>query len=83
MSSNLKHVAVSVTGIGGDPNRKEIRQMDIEPGTTAGDVLRSLGQPDFVLSTRRYSSINQSENLYPLVENGEELFANPSIVAGC
>jgi hypothetical protein len=83
MSSNLKHVAVSVTGTGGDPNRKEIRQMDIEPGTTAGDVLRSLGQPDFVLSTRRYSSINQGENLFPLVENGEELFASPSMVAGC
>jgi hypothetical protein len=83
MSSNVKHVAVSVAGIGGDPNRKEIKQIDIEPGTTAGDVLRAIGQPDFALSTRRLSSINQSENLYPLVENGEEIFANLSLVAGC
>jgi hypothetical protein len=83
MSSNVKHVAVSISATDGDPSRKEIRQMDIEPGTTALDILKSIGKPDYSLSSRRFSSINESENLYTLVENGEELFANPKMIAGC
>ncbi len=82
MSANLKHLSITVTGKGGDPNQKEVKQIDIEPGTTPGDVLRSLDLSGYVLSSRTKSSFNDRENLYPLVQDGEDLNASPVMSAG-
>lgn len=82
MSANAKHVAITVTGVGGDPNSKQVRQVDIEPGSTPRDILSSLNLDGYVLSSRMHSSFHEDENLYPLVESGEDLNASPRMDAG-
>ena len=67
-----KDLSIVVAGTG-EPN-----DITIEPGTTARDVLRALGFKGYVLS-KDGSSITffrPKENIYPLVEDGDKLWAS-------
>jgi hypothetical protein len=82
VSANAKHIAVTVTGVGGDPNAKQVKQVDIEPGTTARDILKSMNLDGYVMSSRRHASFHEDDNIYPMVESGEDLNASPRVDAG-
>ena len=43
-NSNMKKLSVVVAGTG------QIRDVEIQPGTTAGDILHQLSLPDYLLS---------------------------------
>jgi hypothetical protein len=78
----IKHLMVTVTGVGGDSSSQKKHLIDIEPGTTVGDVLEKLKLPGYLIGNSRLPSMHKDENLYPLVADGEELHASPSMVAG-
>jgi hypothetical protein len=66
----MKKIAVVASG-GGD-----IRDLTIEPGTTAADVLRSAGFEGFLLTKHgRNKPFAEDEVIYPLVEDGDKLDA--------
>jgi hypothetical protein len=56
----------------------ELKDITIEPGTTAEDILRTLGLQGYVLSRDGSSStfFQPRENIYPLVEDGQKLWAS-------
>jgi hypothetical protein len=67
-----KDLTVVVAGTG------EIKDIAIESGTTADDVLRSIGLQGYALSKDGSSStfFQRKENIYPLVEDGTKLWAS-------
>ena len=67
-----KDLTVVVAGTG------EPKDITVEPGTTAEDVLRTLGLQGYVLCRDGSSStfFQQKENIYPLVEDGAKLWAS-------
>jgi hypothetical protein len=82
MSENKKRIAVVASGASGDANTKTKYEVDIEPGTRVGDVLSQLGLRNYTMSNSRAVSLNEMENLFPMVADGEEIHASPSMVAG-
>ena len=67
-----KELSIVVAGTG-EPN-----DITIEPGTTAQDVLRALGFKGYVLCLDGSSStfLGNKENIYPLVVDGDKLWAS-------
>ena len=67
-----KDFTVVVAGTG------EPRDITIEPGTTAEDVLRALNLQGYILCTDGSSTtfLERRENIYPLVEDGAKLWAS-------
>ena len=67
-----KDFTVVVAGTG------EPKDITVEPGTTAEDVLRTLGLQGYALSKDGSSStfFQPKENIYPLVEDGAKLWAS-------
>ena len=67
-----KDLTVVVAGTG------EPKDITIEPGTTARDVLRSLDLQGYVLCKDGSSStfIEPKENIYPLVEEGAKIWTS-------
>lgn len=68
----------------------ERREITLEPGATAGDILQTLGLRDYILSLDGTpgSRLSGRDNVYEKVENGAKLWATteakvgrPSIVA--
>ena len=82
MSGNKKRISVIVSGVGGDSNRTNQHDVDIEPGTRVGDVLNQLGLQNYTMSSSRLPSLNEMENLFPMVADGEELHASLRMTAG-
>ena len=71
----MKRVAV----ISGD----EVRDVDLQPGTTSADVLNQLGlSPDLFVSKRDGLPFGASECIYDQVRDGEKLYASAPAVVG-
>lgn len=73
----MKKLSVVVAGSG------QIRDVEIEPGTTAGDILQQLGLPDYLLSKGPNEPFFASaESVYDKVKDGEKIFASTKAEVG-
>src|SRR4051812_45759249 len=65
----MKKLSVVIAGSG------QIRDLDIQPGTTAGDVLAQLNLSDYLLSKGPDSPFfAAAESVYDKVKDGEKIF---------
>jgi len=73
----MKRISIAVAGSG------RIQDVDIEPGTTVGDVLTDLGLSDYLLSKGpREPFFAKTDCLYDKVASGEKLFASTKAEVG-
>ncbi|MFB6075744.1 MAG: hypothetical protein ABEK17_01230 [Candidatus Aenigmatarchaeota archaeon] len=75
-----KHIAIKLPGI------KGIQDIDIKPGTAAGDILAELNLEDYQLrrpgSDDPNDTFGLNENVFKQVEDGEKLEASTEAVVG-
>jgi hypothetical protein len=77
MTYIAKRVAVVVAG------SDQIRDIEIRPGTTAGDILTQLGLADYMLSKGpNQPFFAASDSVYDKVNDGEKLFASTKAEVG-
>lgn len=73
----MKRLSVVIAGTG------QIRDLEIQPGTTAGDILRQLNLPDYLLSRGPDTPFFASaESVYDKVGDGEKVFASTKAEVG-
>jgi len=73
----VKKLSVVVAGTG------QIRDVEIKPGTTAGDILNQLGLTDYLLSRGPNEPFFASaESVYDKVNDGEKIFASTKAEVG-
>ena len=73
----MKNLSVVVAGSG------QIRDVAIEPGTTAGDVLHQLTLQDYLLSKGPNEPFfAAAESIYDKVKDGEKVFASTKAEVG-
>ena len=73
----MKRVSVVIAGTG------QIRDLEIEAGTTASDVLSQLGLQDYLLSRGPNDPFFASaESIYDKVNDGEKIFASTKAEVG-
>ena len=73
----MKNLAIVIAGTG------NIKDVKIQPGTTAGDVLQQLGLADYLLSKGPNEPFfAAAESIYDKVTNGEKLFASTKADVG-
>jgi hypothetical protein len=73
----MKKLSVVIAGSG------QIRDIEIQPGTTAGDVLHQLSIPDYLLSKGPNEPFFASrETIYDKVEDGSKIFASTKAEVG-
>ena len=73
----MKKLSVVVAGTG------QIRDVEIQPGTTAGDVLHQLTLPDYLLSEGPDKPFfAAAESIYDKVKDGEKVFASTKAEVG-
>jgi len=73
----MKRLSVVVAGTG------QIRDVEIQPGTTAGDVLHQLNLPDYLLSKGPNEPFFASaDSVYDKVNDGEKIFASTKAEVG-
>lgn len=73
----MKHLSVVIAGTG------QIRDIQIQPGTTAGDVLNQLKLRDYLLSKGPNDPFFASaESIYDKVSDGEKIFASTKAEVG-
>jgi hypothetical protein len=73
----VKNISVVIAGSG------DIRDIGIKPGTTAGDILRQLNLNGYVLSKgQNEPPFGNGENIYPLVRDGDKLYASTPATVG-
>ena len=73
----MKKLSVVVAGTG------QIRDVEIQPGTTAGDVLHQLTLPDYLLSKGPNEPFfAAAESVYDKVRDGEKVFASTKAEVG-
>jgi hypothetical protein len=73
----MKKLSVVVAGTG------QIRDIQIQPGTTAGDVLNQLNLPDYLLSKGPNDPFfANADTVYDKVKDGEKLFASTKAEVG-
>jgi hypothetical protein len=73
----MKKLSVVVAGTG------QIRDVEIQPGTTAGDVLQQLTLPDYLLSRGPNEPFfAAAESIYDKVKDGEKVFASTKAEVG-
>jgi hypothetical protein len=73
----MKKLAVVVAGTG------QIRDAEIQPGTTAGDVLHQLNLPDYLLSKGPNDPFfANAESIYDKISDGEKIFASTKAEVG-
>jgi hypothetical protein len=74
---NMKKLSVVVAGTG------QIRDVEIQPGTTAGDILHQLTLPDYLLSKGPNEPFfAAAESVYDKVKDGEKIFASTKAEVG-
>jgi hypothetical protein len=75
----MKTIAIKVAG-----SEQEPIDVEIAPGTTAGDILRQLGLQGYLLSTGPTSDrfFGDAENVYAAVRDGDKLFASTRAEVG-
>lgn len=73
----MKRLSVVIAGTG------QIRDVEIESGTTAGDILRQLSLPDYLLSKGPNEPfLANAESVYDKVNDGEKVFASTKAEVG-
>jgi hypothetical protein len=73
----MKKLSVVVAGTG------QIRDIEIQPGTTAGDVLHQLTIEDYLLSKGPGEPFfAAAESIYDKVKDGEKIFASTKAEVG-
>jgi len=73
----MKKLSVVVAGTG------QIRDVEIQPGTTAGDILHQLNLPDYLLSRGPNEPFfANAESVYDKVKDGEKIFASTKAEVG-
>lgn len=73
----MKRVSVVVAGTG------QIRDIQIEPGTTVGDVLQQLALPEYLLSKGPNEPfLANADSLYDKINDGEKIFASTKAEVG-
>ena len=73
----MKRLSVVVAGTG------QIRDVQIEPGTTAGDILNQLNLQDYLLSKGPNDPFfANAETIYDKVKDGEKIFASTKAEVG-
>ena len=73
----MKRLSVVVAGTG------QIRDVQIEPGTTAGDILGQLNLRDYLLSKGPNDPFfANAETIYDKVKDGEKIFASTKAEVG-
>jgi hypothetical protein len=73
----MKKLSVVVAGTG------QIRDVEIQPGTTAGDILHQLNLPDYLLSKGPNEPfLAAAESAYDKVKDGEKIFASTKAEVG-
>jgi hypothetical protein len=73
----MKNLSVVVAGSG------QIKDVKIQPGTTAGDVLHELKLPDYLLSKGPNEPFfAAAESVYDKVDEGEKIFASTKAEVG-
>jgi hypothetical protein len=76
-SKRMKKLSVVVAGTG------QIRDVEIQPGTTAGDILHQLNLPDYLLSKGPNEPFfAAAESVYDKVKDGEKIFASTKAEVG-
>ena len=72
-----KQITVVIAGTG------EYKDLAIEPGTTAQDVLAAIELPDYALSKGGGEApFAAADNVYPKVDTGAKLYVAPPAEAG-
>ena len=72
----MKNIAVVVAGTG------QIKDLAIKPGTTAKEILTTVGISDGTLSRQNGPSFAADENVYEAVTDGQKLFASATADVG-
>lgn len=73
----MKRLSVVIAGSG------QIRDVEIQPGTTAGDVLQQLSIPDYLLSKGPNEPFFASrEAIFDKVDDGSKIFASTKAEVG-
>ncbi len=73
----MKKLSVVVAGTG------QIRDIEIRPGTTAGDILNQLSLTDYLLSKGANDPFfAAAESVYDKVNDGEKIFASTKAEVG-
>jgi hypothetical protein len=73
----MKRLSVVVAGTG------QIRDIEIQPGTTAGDILNQLALKDYLLSKGPNDPFfAAAESVFEKVADGEKLFASTKAEVG-
>ena len=72
----MKKLSVVVAGTG------QIQDVEIQPGTTAGDVLHQLKLQDYLLSKANEPFFAMAESIYDKVNDGEKIFASTKAEVG-
>jgi hypothetical protein len=73
----MKRLSIVVAGSG------QIRDVEIQPGTTAGDVLNQLNLGEYLLSKGPNDPFfAAAESLYDKVKDGEKIFASTKADVG-
>jgi hypothetical protein len=73
----MKRASVVVAGTG------QIRDIQIEPGTSVGDVLQQLGLREYLLSKGPNEPfLANADTLYDKVNDGEKVFASTKATVG-
>lgn len=73
----MKNVYVLIAGSG------QARTAEVQPGSTAGDILRGLGLPDYLLSkTPSGEFFANTESIYEKVSDGQKVFASTKADVG-
>jgi hypothetical protein len=74
---HMKRLSVVVAGTG------QIRDVEIQPGTTAGDILNQLGLKDYLLSKGPNDPFfAAAESVFDKVNDGEKIFASTKAEVG-
>jgi len=73
----MKRLSIVVAGTG------QIRDLEIQPGTSAADILHQLNLADYLLSRGPNEPFfASSESVYDKVKDGEKLFASTKAEVG-
>ena len=73
----MKKVCVSIVGSG------QLHEITIQPGTTAGDILRDLSLSDYLLSRSPSADFFAStESVYEKLADGQKVFASTKATVG-
>jgi hypothetical protein len=73
----MKKICVSIVGSG------QLHEINIETGTTAGDILRGLNLSDYLLSRNPSADFfANAESVYDKVAEGQKLFASTKATVG-